>query len=66
MQIRGKVPCIQLCALVAVLATASDADAQYSGYVEILQGSVVCRQGMLGNHPVRCSPTTPGSRIREM
>lgn len=26
----------------------SDADAQYSGYVEILQGSVVCRQGMLG------------------
>lgn len=50
MEVRFSVPLCVRMALVAaaLLVVPRDGAAQYSGYVEILEGSVICRQGLLG------------------
>lgn len=45
----GFLPCVLACLLVSIVLDPTNAAAQYWGYVEIDEGSVICRQGLLGD-----------------
>lgn len=40
--------CVRMVLVASALLVPRHGEAQYSGYVEILEGSVICRQGLLG------------------